>query len=304
MSKVWIIVAEQKQLAALVAVAKGLPCAVNAVVVGSRHLADITASAGPDRVKWIETNQGLPAEAYAGQVAQLIATDMPRAVISSATAAGRALAGAVAAKLGASVLPRCLKLSAESENTVVEREDLNARVIETVTSTHPVVCFYGGEEVKPQSATNTSIEQIFPEIVADITIEKTEPSAGADAGITKAAKVISVGRGLKKKEDLVIIQTLADTLNAEIGCSMPIADDLGWIAQERYVGRSGQHITPELYLAIGIHGAPQHLEGIKGSKIVVGINNDPDAPIFKAADYGIVGDLYEVVPAIQAAFGK
>jgi electron transfer flavoprotein alpha subunit len=85
---------------------------------------------------------------------------------------------------------------------------------------------------------------------------------------------------------------------------MPVADDLGWIPQERYVGRSGQHITPDLYLAIGLQGAPQHLEGIKGTRIVVGINNDPDAPIFKAADYGILGDLYEVVPALRVALGN
>ena len=304
MSNAWIIVTEEKQLSALVATARELNGTVTAAVVGSRNLVDAAAAAGPDAVKWIEISQKYPAEAYAGQVAQLIAADAPKAVISSATAEGRALAGATAAKLGASVIPRGLRLSVESEHIRVERADLDDRVIETVVSAVPVVTFYGGDDVEQTNSASAPIEHIAAENIADITIEKTEHAAGADAGITKAAIVVSVGRGLKKKEDLLIIQALADVLGAEIGCSMPIADDLGWIPQDCYVGRSGQHITPELYIAIGIQGAPQHLEGIKGAKVVVGINNDPDAPIFKAADYGILGDLYEVVPTLQTALGK
>ena len=105
---------------------------------------------------------------------------------------------------------------------------------------------------------------------------------------------------------------VADSLDVDVYAAIlpvvtdpvPVADDLGWVEKERYVGRSGQHITPRLYIAVGIQGAPQHLEGIRGTKVIVGINNDPDAPIFKAADFGIVGDLYEVVPALQAALGK
>jgi len=83
-----------------------------------------------------------------------------------------------------------------------------------------------------------------------------------------------------------------------------IADDFGWVAKERYIGRSGQHVSPRLYMAIGISGAPQHLEGVRDAKVVVAVNTDPEARIFQRADYGIVGDLYEVVPALQAALGE
>jgi electron transfer flavoprotein alpha subunit len=304
MSNAWIIVTEEKQVAALAAMARGMNSGVTAVVVGSAELAAVAAAAGVDAVKWIEPGQDCPAEAYAGQVAALVAADNPKAVVSSASAAGRVIAGATAARLGASIVPRGLALSVDGHTAVVECEDLDGRVVETMVARGPVVTFYGGEDVERADSESVSIERVAAEKPASIRIEKTEQAAGADAGITKAAKVISIGRGLKKKEDIPLIQALADALGAELGCSMPVADDLGWIPQERYVGRSGQHITPDLYLAIGLQGAPQHLEGIKGTRIVVGINNDPDAPIFKAADYGILGDLYEVVPALRVALGN
>lgn len=304
MSDAWIIVTEEKQASALAAVAKGLDGKVTAAVIGPRALAEIAATAGPDTVKWIETAAGRPAEAYAASVAAMIATASPKAVVASVTPEGRTLAGAAAAALGAAVIPGGLTLSTRGDKTVVERANLDGKVIETIETAGPVVTFHAGDDVVGASSAPVPIEAVSIGDTADIRIEKTEPAAGADAGITKAAVVVSVGRGLKKKEDLAIIRDLAAALGGEIGCSMPVADDLGWVEKERYVGRSGQHISPRLYLAVGIQGAPQHLEGIRGAKIVVGINNDPDAPIFKAADYGIVGDLYEVVPALRAALGK
>jgi electron transfer flavoprotein alpha subunit len=299
-----IIVTEEKQVAALVAVAKGLGGMVTAVVVGPRALADAAAAAGPAVVKWIEPRQGVPVEAYALPVARLTAAAAPRAVVTSATAEGRVLAGAAAAELGAALIPGGLTLSAVGDKTVVVRADLGGRVIESVEAAGPVVTFYAGEDVAVQGSAGVPVELVVADGAADIKIERIEPAAGADSGINKASVVVSVGRGLKKKDDLTIIEGLANALGAEIGCSMPVADDLGWVEKERYVGRSGQHIAPRLYIAIGIQGAPQHLEGIRNAKVVVGINNDPAAPIFKFANYGILGDLYDVVPALQAALGK
>jgi len=117
-------------------------------------------------------------------------------------------------------------------------------------------------------------------------------------GLAGAASVVSVGRGLRARDDLAMVEQLAQVLGAQIGCSMPVADDLGWVPKDHYVGRSGQQVSPRLYLALGISGAPQHLEGIRGAKVVVAVNSDPQAPIFRRADYGVVGDLYEVVPAL------
>ena len=111
---------------------------------------------------------------------------------------------------------------------------------------------------------------------------------------------MSVGRGIKGQEHLALAQQLADALGAELGASRPICD-AGWLPMDRQVGSSGQTVAPKIYVALGISGAIQHLVGMKGSNLVVAINKDPDAPIFEIADYGIVGDLFEVVPAMIAA---
>src|SRR6058998_448034 len=118
--------------------------------------------------------------------------------------------------------------------------------------------------------------------------------------LSQAERIVSVGRGIKDQANLGVAQRLAAALGAEIAASRPICD-AGWLPMERQVGSSGQTVAPKLYVALGISGAIQHLVGMKGSSTVVAINKDPDAPIFEIADYGIVGDLFEIVPAIIEA---
>jgi len=118
--------------------------------------------------------------------------------------------------------------------------------------------------------------------------------------LSQAERIVSVGRGIKGQEHLPLAQKLAAALGAELAASRPICD-AGWLPMERQVGSSGQTVAPKLYLALGISGAIQHLVGMKGSGTIAAINKDPDAPIFEVADYGIVGDLFEIVPALMAA---
>jgi electron transfer flavoprotein alpha subunit len=118
--------------------------------------------------------------------------------------------------------------------------------------------------------------------------------------LTQAERIVSVGRGIKEQANIAIAKDLAEALGAELAASRPICD-AGWLPMERQVGSSGQTVAPKLYLALGISGAIQHLVGMKGASTIVAINKDPDAPIFEVADYGIVGDLFEVVPAMITA---
>ena len=124
--------------------------------------------------------------------------------------------------------------------------------------------------------------------------------AKAAVDLSQAERIVSVGRGIKEQANIRIAEELAKALGAELAASRPICDS-GWLPMERQVGSSGQTVAPKLYLALGISGAIQHLVGMKGSSTIVAINKDPDAPIFEIADYGIVGDLFEVVPAMIEA---
>jgi electron transfer flavoprotein alpha subunit len=126
----------------------------------------------------------------------------------------------------------------------------------------------------------------------------TEAKQAVD--LTQAPVIVAVGRGIKDPKNLDLARQLADALGAELAASRPICDS-GWLPMDRQVGSSGQTVAPKLYVAIGISGAIQHLVGMRGARTVVAINKDPDAPIFEVADYGIVGDLFEVVPALIAA---
>ena len=121
--------------------------------------------------------------------------------------------------------------------------------------------------------------------------------------LSQAARIVAVGRGIKSKEHLPVAESLATALGAELAASRPICDS-GWLPMERQIGSSGQTVAPKLYVALGISGAIQHLVGMKGSRTIVAINKDADAPIFEVADYGIVGDLFELVPALVAELEK
>ena len=134
-----------------------------------------------------------------------------------------------------------------------------------------------------------------------MTVVETNASAFDEVDLGAADRVVGIGRGLKAQGDLAMIEALAAASNAEVGCSRPVAEGLNWLGKDRYIGVSGQHIAPDLYFAIGISGQLQHMVGVRGATTIVAINSDENALVFEDADYCLVGDLYQLVPALTKA---
>jgi electron transfer flavoprotein alpha subunit len=148
----------------------------------------------------------------------------------------------------------------------------------------------------PVAVTETPVEP-----AAAVRVREERPSGRESVDLGGARVVVGIGRGLKAREDLALVERLAAALGDEVACSRPLAEGHDWLTKDRYIGISGQHVAPDLYVAAGISGQVQHMVGVAGAKVVVAINSDADAPIFAQCDHGIVGDLYEVLPALAAA---
>lgn len=296
----WVLATDAALLTTCVALARGAGGPVTVVAAGPRALADAAAATGPDRVLWAEPEADRPAESLAPAVAAAAAEAGVRVLVSTVAPAARALLGAAATAVSASVVPGAVALSVDGDALVVERSALDGAVLETLATSGALALVAHGDELPAPDGAPAPVEALAAGPVADLRVVSRTPVGGA-SGVRDAERVVSIGRGVRAKADLELIGTLTGALDAELACSMPIADDLGWVPKERYIGRSGQHIAPRLYLAVGIAGMPQHMEGVRDAKVVAAVNNDPAAPIFRTADYGVVGDLYEVVPALVEA---
>ena len=296
----WIVVADQPTVGNLITVARSLGGPVGAVVAGPRPVAETVASSGVDQVVWCHAPDDVPPEASAQAVADTVAADPPRVVLAGRNPAERVLLGAAAARLKAAVLTGARSVSLDGDSTTVVNAVFGDISEETVAVSGPVALLLDGGSVPPAAGLGAPIEEITAAPLGMKVVE-TRTHGFEDVDLNAAPRVIGVGRGLKAKEDLALIEELAHALEAEIACSRPVAEGLNWMGKDRYIGSSGAHITPQLYLAIGISGQLQHMVGVTGAETIVGINTDPNAAIFTQTDYGLVGDLYQLVPAITAA---
>ena len=297
----WIVVAGDPAIGNLIETARALGGQVSAAVVGPRAVADTIAAAGVDRVVWLGDPGQAPVEAYASAVADAVGA-ADGAVLGASRPGDRVLLGAVAARLQAAVLTDASSVSADGDGLVVTHTIYGGIAEETVRVAGPLALVIDGGPVP--AATADSGAAHVTEVAAiplGITVVETKASDFELADLGAAARVVGIGRGLKAQDDLAMIEALAGASKAEVGCSRPVAEGLNWLGKDRYIGVSGQHITPDLYFAIGISGQLQHMVGVRGAKTIVAINSDPNALVFKDADYGLVGDLYQIVPALTEA---
>ena len=188
----------------------------------------------------------------------------------------------------------------EGDTLTYKRGILSGRAIAKEKVKAPAMLLLAPRKIKPaEKSGKGEIEELSVTVEPKVkVIERKEKQKGG-VNIEEAEIIVSAGRGFKKKEDLKLAFDLAELLGAEIGCSRPIAADLKWLSEDHWVGLSGHKVAPKIYFAIGISGAPQHLAGITDAKIVVAVNKDKSAPIFKNADYGVVADLYQFIPVLM-----
>jgi electron transfer flavoprotein alpha subunit len=223
---------------------------------------------------------------------------------------GKDLAPRVAARLGAGLATDCTALRAEGGQLVATRPIYAGKVLAEVTwDKPPAVASLRPKifEPAPPDAARSAAVEMFPAPVAeaDLRVRTVEVKAAAQGQVdlTEAEVIVSGGRGMKGPEGYGVLEELAAALGGVVGASRA-AVDAGWRPHGDQVGQTGKTVSPRLYVACGISGAIQHLAGMSGSRCVVAINKDPDAPIFKVADYGLVGDLFEIVPALAGEVRK
>jgi electron transfer flavoprotein alpha subunit len=282
---------------------------VTAVVIGA-HTEPLAAEAAAKAFgKVVRVEHPLlaqyTADGYCAALHALIHKESPAHIVFPHTYQARDYAPALACRSGQVLIGDVIEIA---DGPVFTRQLMQGRLNGSYRHNGSGPCFVsvqaGAFRAELADTTGaTPIETFTPTLdAAQIRTQPGEPFRGSaqTVDLGSAQLIVSVGRGIREAENLPLVQSLATAFGAELAASRPICDN-GWLPMERQVGSSGQSVAPKLYLAVGISGAIQHLVGMKGSQCIVAINKDPDAPIFEVADYGIVGDLFEVVPALTEA---
>jgi len=251
-------------------------------------------------------------DGYVAALKQAIVKLDPKYVLLSHTYQVRDFAPKLAAALGKTFVTDCVGFRADVGEVIFTRQIFQGKINTDVrvNSESPILAsFQAGayRADKAESGESAASVSKLEVNLSDVRIRtEAEPKfqeAKQAVDLTQAPLIVAVGRGIKSQENIEIIQKLAETLGAEIAASRPICDN-EWLPMDRQIGSSGQTVSPKLYVAVGISGAIQHVVGMKNSQTIVAINKDAEAPIFDIADYGIVGDLFEIVPALTAEIAK
>jgi len=254
---------------------------------------------GYRRVFYVSNKERLDTyEEISGAIVKLYDRENYDLIVTFSTKLYKEVAGYVSQKLKIPVIPDVTSIDFSEGSVVFIRSIMAGRVrsLEKLIKKAFILIGLGRSSPAKISDTKTIIEPIEIIIQPKVKIIDRKPKKAAAVRLEEADIIVSVGRGFKSEADLKAAFELAEILGGQVGCSRPIAADLKWLPEEHWVGLSGKKVKPKLYLALGISGQPQHIAGIIDSRVVVAVNKDPNAPIFKNADYGIVGDLYEFLP--------
>jgi electron transfer flavoprotein alpha subunit len=288
--------------------ADALGTTVGVVLIGSgvAGLADEVACYGADTVSVFDDAAlgHYATEVWARALAQVISEAKPKAVLIPFTAMGRDLAPRVAAKVGAGLVSDCVGLAVKDGRLEARRPMYAGKAYATVRwegepqmATLRANVFPLG---KPDASRKAEVVRGTVDTSARAKVAAVHATAEGRVELTEAQVIVSGGRGLKGPEHFHLVQELGEAFSAAVGASRAVVD-AGWVDHQMQVGQTGKTVSPTLYIACGISGAIQHLAGMSSSKYIVAINKDADAPIFKVANYGLVGDVFEILPKLSAA---
>jgi len=284
----------------------GLNAKLSAVILGKGAKAKAADyfTYGADKVYWNENAafNDFYADVYADTLAQIANMYNPDIILIESTRRGKELAARLAHKLNAGCITDATDIEIKDKDLIVRRYTLGGNTIasEILKTGKKVIsvlpkAFETGAKTTAQGET---VEVAVTPKEPRVKIVEAKPKAGDVVSLEEAQTLVCIGRGLNKKEDLPMVENLAKALKAEIGCTRPLSHELQWLSEQREVGLSGKKCKPGLCVELGISGQIQHTVGVRDSKIIVAINKDKTAPIFEMADYGIIGDIYEVVPKL------
>ncbi len=243
---------------------------------------------------------GTSPDAAAEALAREAKESNPGVILVGSTRNGKEVAARLAVKLGRPCASDLFGLSLADGFLRGRRNVFAGKVVAEVALPLPCVATVkvGAYPSSPASDSPAQTKEVGDLPARTRLVERQEKKKGT-VDLRNAKLIVSAGRGVKKKEDLGLITELASELGGAVGCSRPLSSDMGWLPEEHHIGLTGVSVRPDLYLAVGISGQLQHVAGIKDSKVIAAVNNDKSAPIFDASDYGIVGDLYAVLPALM-----
>jgi electron transfer flavoprotein alpha subunit len=284
--------------------------AVKALLVGEgiSELAQALATAGANEVIYAEgpAVRDYTGDGYRRAIETVLEEESPDLVLFGNTPLGWDLAPVVAARLSVPVVSGCSKVAIEGGRGIFTRKAFNGKFVHEVelSNARPMIATVDKGSALPfEGKTAGSVRRVEVSLAeGDLRARYVETKKAAPGGLdlTQAPIIVSAGRGVGAPDKLEVIQQLATALGGEVGASRAVTD-AGWLPHERQIGSSGVSVSPKLYIACGISGAIQHVVGMKGSGYIVAVNKDADAPIFGIADVGVVGDLFEILPALTRA---
>jgi electron transfer flavoprotein alpha subunit len=245
------------------------------------------------------------AELYLGVLSKLISESTPLLTLIGHSSYGWELAPALATAIDMPLVMGCADVRGDNSSMTVTKPVYGGKLLSELlmeSSKGYMLTFPAGSFAVEKGGLKAEIEQVsvpLAEESADKKFTRFVEAAAGEVDITQAQKIVTIGRGIKEQENIALIEDFAESINAVVACSRPIVD-AGWLPKDRQVGSSGKTVKPKLYIALGVSGDFQHVLGMKGSDTIIAVNKDANAPIFTVADYGIVEDLFKVVPALKA----